>query len=328
MAGAVYYYGSPENWQRSLDEQAVVITHDAHFFEAWRNGDYDAYLALERKFAKPETTDTGSKINATTWFNLSNELASSEDDIWVTRRDGYVWWGVTTSAPVQYEPHVHPDRKVDVVAICKPVFKWTNKAKNGKSLLWKNIHPKGHNILFARRTITPVKGDRSAYIRALLAGDDLSPWHDQKEWKAKLGNRTLLNDVGPDELALLKMMESIQKTVANSNGQIVQKTIKDKLLKNCTPEEMKAHLCDLLTAQDGFCKITGIKMHQYGQENQDDDFLPSPDRIDSSGHYEIGNMQIVCRFINFWKLAQDNGRFHELLEHVIKVKSAVSGPKS
>jgi hypothetical protein len=322
MAGAVYYIGSPENWQRSIEKQAVVITHDVPFFDAWISGDYDAYLNHERKIAKPEATETGIKVNARTWFNLSNELAASEGDIWVSHRDGHVWWAVTTSAPVKYEPHEHPERRVAVVAICKPVAKWSNKTTNGKPLLWNNVHPKGQDMLFARRTITPIKNERAEYIRALVAGEDLSPWHDQKEWKTKLGNRTLLNDIDPDEVALLKMMVSIQKTVQNSNGQIVQKTIKDKLLKNCTPEEMRAHLRDLMKAQSGYCKITGIKLHQYGQEDQDDDFLPSPDRIDSSGHYEIGNMQIVCRFINFWKLAQENGRFHELLEHVVKVKSA------
>jgi hypothetical protein len=322
MAGRVYYIGSPENWDRSVAEQAVVITHDAPFFDAWSSGDYDTYLSLERKVAKPGATEKGIRVNATTWFNLSNELARSEGDIWVSRREGYVWWGETTSALVKYTPHQHPARKVPVVAISKPVFQWSNKKKNGKPLIWKNIHPKGQQMLFARRTITPIKNDRAAFIKALINGEDLSSWYAQKEWKAKLGNRTLLNDIDPDEEALLRMMESIQNTVANSNGQIVQKTIKDKLLKNCTPEEMRVHLRQLMKAQNGICKITGIKMHQYGQKDQDDDLLPSPDRIDSSGHYEIGNMQIVCRFINFWKLAQDNGRFQELLEHVVKVKSS------
>ena len=36
-------------------------------------------------------------------------------------------------------------------------------------------------------------------------------------------------------------------------------------------------------------------------------------RIDSSGHYVRGNIQIVCRFINFWKGASDNEEFKDLL---------------
>ncbi len=322
MTGEVYYIGSPENWERSIADRAVVITHDAHFFDAWSRGDYDTYLNLERKVAKPGATEKSIKGNATTWFNLSNKFARSEGDIWVSRREGYVWWSETTSAPVKYTPHRHAKRNVPVVAIEKPVHEWSNETKNGKPLLWSNIHPKGQDMLFARRTITLIKNDRAAYVRALISGEDLSHWHHQKEWETKLGHSTMLDDVDPEEQALLHMMASIQKTVSNSNGQIVQRTIKEKILKNCTPEEMHIHLRQLMKAQNGVCKITGIKMHQYGQKDQDNDFLPSPDRIDSSGHYEIGNMQIVCRFINFWKLAQDNGRFQELLEHVVKVKSS------
>ncbi|BAB52535.1 mll6206 [Mesorhizobium japonicum MAFF 303099] len=31
----------------------------------------------------------------------------------------------------------------------------------------------------------------------------------------------------------------------------------------------------------------------------------------------IGNVQFVCRFVNFWKMAQDNNRFAELLDRVV-----------
>lgn len=326
MTGEVFYFGSPENWERAIADRAVVITHDADFFDAWSRGNRDAYLDLERKVAKPGATEQVIKGNATTWFNASNKLAQSEGDIWISRREGYVWWGETTSEPVKYTPHQHAKRNVPVVAIGKPVHEWSNETKNGKPLPWNGIHPKGQDMLFARRAIVPIKNDRAAYVRALISGDDLSHWHQQKEWEAKLGHFTLLHDIDSDEQALLRMMASIQKTVSNSNGQIVQKTIKEKKLKNCTAEEMHIHLRQLMKTQNGVCKITGIKMHRYGQKDQDDDLLPSPDRIDSSGHYEIGNMQIVCRFINFWKLAQDNGRFQELLEHVVKVKSSHQNP--
>jgi hypothetical protein len=37
------------------------------------------------------------------------------------------------------------------------------------------------------------------------------------------------------------------------------------------------------------------------------------DRIDSSGHYEDGNLQVVCQFINFWKGDSENELFARLL---------------
>jgi hypothetical protein len=41
--------------------------------------------------------------------------------------------------------------------------------------------------------------------------------------------------------------------------------------------------------------------------------LPSVDRIDSNGHYEAGNLQVVCQFVNFWKGSSDNEEFKRLL---------------
>jgi hypothetical protein len=39
----------------------------------------------------------------------------------------------------------------------------------------------------------------------------------------------------------------------------------------------------------------------------------SLDRIDSSGHYERRNLQVVCKFINQWKGATDNEEFKRLI---------------
>ena len=80
---------------------------------------------------------------------------------------------------------------------------------------------------------------------------------------------------------------------------------------------MKAHLAELMETQQGSCKITGLPMHLDGQEDLDKDMLASADRIDSSRHYVIGNIQLVCRFVNFWKCAQKNGRFIEFLERIV-----------
>jgi hypothetical protein len=41
--------------------------------------------------------------------------------------------------------------------------------------------------------------------------------------------------------------------------------------------------------------------------------LPSLDRIDSDSHYEVGNFQVVCQFVNFCKGDGDNAEFQRLL---------------
>jgi hypothetical protein len=45
----------------------------------------------------------------------------------------------------------------------------------------------------------------------------------------------------------------------------------------------------------------------------DDALLCFLDRIDSSGHYLPGSLQVVCKFANRWKGAGDNGEFLRLM---------------
>ncbi|MBK6360918.1 MAG: hypothetical protein IPH64_14510 [Comamonadaceae bacterium] len=46
------------------------------------------------------------------------------------------------------------------------------------------------------------------------------------------------------------------------------------------------------------------------------DLAPSLDRIDSSKHYEPGNLQVVARFINRWKSDDEQENFLRLLKLV------------
>ena len=59
-------------------------------------------------------------------------------------------------------------------------------------------------------------------------------------------------------------------------------------------------------------RVTGLAFHFHGP-GADSNLLPSVDRIDSDGHYEKGNIQIVCRFVNFWKSDTDDEEFRRLL---------------
>ena len=112
------------------------------------------------------------------------------------------------------------------------------------------------------------------------------------------------------EASIIEMRLSVQSTVANSNGQIVLKTVKNKELR-MEPEELERHLAALLVQQDYKCALTGIPMQPHGAQT-DKNLKPSLDRVDSNGHYEKGNLQVVCQFINFWKGASDNEEFKQL----------------
>ena len=79
-----------------------------------------------------------------------------------------------------------------------------------------------------------------------------------------------------------------------------------------TPEELEKHIASLLDVQGDRCALTGIPFQFHGPD-MDKNLLPSVDRKDSNGHYEVGNLQIVCQFINFWKGDSDNEEFKRLL---------------
>ena len=111
--------------------------------------------------------------------------------------------------------------------------------------------------------------------------------------------------------SIIVMRCSVEDTVRNSNGQIVDRTIKNKELR-MTPAELQKLLVSLLDRQGNRCALTGIPFHFHGPDT-DKNLLPSVDRIDSNGHYETGNIQIVCKFINFWKADSDNNEFKRLL---------------
>ncbi|GLR55267.1 hypothetical protein KYK30_09770 [Shinella yambaruensis] len=117
--------------------------------------------------------------------------------------------------------------------------------------------------------------------------------------------------VGGWERSIIEMRMSILNTVRNSNGQIVERVVKDKQLL-MDASKLDELIRSRLELQQGKCNLTGLTMHAHGSD-ADPNLLPSADRIDSSRHYEIDNIQVVCRFINFWKGASDNAEFERLL---------------
>ena len=50
----------------------------------------------------------------------------------------------------------------------------------------------------------------------------------------------------------------------------------------------------------------------------DKELVCSLDRIDSNGHYEKDNLQVVCKFANRWKGDSDNDEFIRLINMLSK----------
>ena len=117
--------------------------------------------------------------------------------------------------------------------------------------------------------------------------------------------------LGGRETSIIEMRDSVRNTVRNANGQLVERTVKNKELR-MTLIELEKSLRFLLDLQNNCCALTGIPFQFHGP-GTDASLQPSVDRIDSSRHYEPGNLQIVCRFVNFWKADGDNDEFKRLL---------------
>lgn len=125
------------------------------------------------------------------------------------------------------------------------------------------------------------------------------------------GDRDAGRVLGGREKSIIAMRYSVENTVRNADGQIVERTVKNKDLR-MSSAELEKLIASLLDLQDNRCALTGIPFQFHGPD-ADRNLLPSLDRIDSDGHYEAGNLQVVCQFINFWKGAYENEEFKRLL---------------
>ena len=76
--------------------------------------------------------------------------------------------------------------------------------------------------------------------------------------------------------------------------------------------EFEKYVEYLLSEQEGVCALTGIPL-VLDRQDDDKELMCSLDRIDSNGHYEKDNLQIVCRFVNRWKGDDDDDEFRRLV---------------
>lgn len=128
-------------------------------------------------------------------------------------------------------------------------------------------------------------------------------------------------DVDPRQ-AIERMVATAERTVQSANGQDVIRKMKNKDL--CfSKSEFLEYVGKLVQEQQGLCAISGIPL-QFDGAITDPELACSLDRIDSSGHYEPGNLQVVCRFINRWKGDTPETEFRRLIELVRRRDSGVN----
>lgn len=255
---------------------------------------------------------------ASRWFGAMETIENTSGDIWFHRADDGLWW--TTSKPDvpdwELKPILEP-AQTGLHWVChKPCQPWSNLNRKGNRLEWDALHPKAKSFLFTEGTLQKLTPDNAAYALALIHGKNLSEWESRPEWKLKAqkASKSPVTIYNAWERTVVRIIKTVVDTTNNANGQTVERTMKNKDL-GLSEQDLKEHLEELKIAQDGLCAITGIPI-QFDGEADDPQLLCSLDRIDSSGHYERGNLQLVCRFINFWKNNSNDFEFRRLIEFV------------
>lgn len=137
---------------------------------------------------------------------------------------------------------------------------------------------------------------------------------EQSEGKLEGGSGADGILLGAQEKSVYEIKHSVLDTVSKSNGQLVERKVKNKEL-HMSEAELEKRVRKLLELQEGRCAITGLPF-QYRGRHDDENMLPSLDRIDSDDHYSAENVQLVCRFINFWKQASPDAEFRRLINFV------------
>lgn len=113
--------------------------------------------------------------------------------------------------------------------------------------------------------------------------------------------------------ALMIIASRAEHTTKQSGRQVIA-TRKWKEFIFDSPDDMADCLATLYRAQNGQCALSGVRM-----TTEAGDWCVSPDRIDSNGHYERDNLQLVAACVNQMKGATPNDRF---LEQLKKIRSA------
>jgi len=154
------------------------------------------------------------------------------------------------------------------------------------------------------------------YSAALIKFAEYLKLGNPSREQALLGEAIYPRSVSPHEAwsnTARRMVKTAQQTANASNGQEVLQTIKNKHNAFPSLEVFSQHVAELMERQKFCCAITGIPLHSDDLPSGDDEMRASLDRIDSNGHYEPDNLQVVCKFINRWKGAGQNAQFLSLM---------------
>jgi hypothetical protein len=299
-------------WPECLRRGTIASMNDVGLFPLWQDGNRETYV---QKILN--SGETHNKSTASRWFNLMTVVSQTSSDIWIHSDTKYLWW--TTS--LSEEPTFERRRETigagrDVIICHKRCTGWRNENSARNPLPWAGLHPKAKTFLSTEATLQKLSSDNAEYAIALVNGSPLSRWHERKDWLQKIDTSKSKSSAGlvynDEQKAIWRMADTAFQTAAVSNGQEVKRTLKNKTVNFNSKDELQNYIAKLLNGQEKICALTELPLNLMEKEG-DPELRASIDRIDSDGHYEEGNLQVVCKFANRWKNDSMNDEFLRLI---------------
>jgi len=307
-------------WPTCLSQSILMMYEDEDTYPFVARNDKSGFIDHCRATKKTAVGNTPTVPVASRWFNLHEIISKTGEDLWIHREKNELWWTFTRTdaADVSLEelPALFPGGEKFYVTR-KKTNAWSNENRKENRLEWAGLHAKAKHFLFTESTFQKLSPDNAAYAVALIEGDSLTPWHTRRDWenKAKAAGRNPVLVFNAKQLTVASMVMTAYDTAKHSYGQQVNRTVKSKEVKFSGKEEFERYVETLIDDQEGLCAVTGIRL-QFEKEYEDSELLCSLDRIDSDRHYEIDNLQVVCRFVNRWKSDSNDDEFRRLIDLV------------
>ncbi|MBT9455071.1 MAG: hypothetical protein IV097_00475 [Burkholderiaceae bacterium] len=305
-------------WPECLARSTVATYEDEDLRALFLAGDKAGYIRLSLAAKTTADGKPATKQTASTWYGNGEAFEASQGEVWLHRDGNHLWWTTTTAElPVSELRSAEglSSNAQRVYVIQKPTHRWSKHSIGGRPLQWRGLHPKAHDFLQKKQgTMAHLTESNARYALALIHDESLAGWHSLPVWQTKAQKAGYSEPVYIDLMGLTaqRMVRDALGTVEVSNGQIVERVAKNKESRFECEKAFMAYVRELLKQQKGRCKLSGLPL-QMDKATTDDQMAASLDRIDSNGHYEMGNLQVVCRFINFWKGASDNATFIRLM---------------
>lgn len=321
-------------WPACRDRGTVATMNSVEAQKFWAANDRESYVAYRMAHDTTAAGKKPTKATASRWFNLMSIVTETAGDVWVHKDGEELWWTTSRSDVPSFETKIEPIERGREVVVChKPCALWSNQTRTGIALRWNELHPKAKDFLSTEATLQSLSPTYRDYTLALIAGDDLRQWHDSPLWSkrsdaAKRGYAPVKHGSQADRIAyqraseLFSAVEAAERmtrmaigTTNSANGQLVERVLKKKDLGFPSAASLQDYIMELMGSQEYCCELTGLPL-ELDEVNGDQAMFASLDRIDSNGHYEPGNLQIVCRFANFWKGSSDDFEFRRLIRLV------------